>query len=127
MIYEELIVMMTSGMQSSLRYHQQALLSASRRLLITQRYTRPYSSLPSLVCPSCGAPLPTRLPACPNCLHIEHPVNKYDYYELLETPKTPNPFIINENQLKDNFRRMQRYVHPDLWASQGEVRNTKIS
>jgi molecular chaperone HscB len=48
-----------------------------------------------------------------------------DYYELLETPKSPNPFIINESQLKNTFRRMQRYIHPDLWASQGEVRYTK--
>jgi molecular chaperone HscB len=65
------------------------------------------------------------LPACPKCFHIERPINKYDYYELLETPKTPNPFVINEGQLKNNFRRMQRYVHPDLWASQGQVRHAK--
>ena len=86
---------------------------------------RLYSSLPSPVCTSCTAPLPTRLPACPKCFHIERPINKYDYYELLETPKSPNPFVINEGQLKNNFRRMQRYVHPDLWASQGVVRYTK--
>ncbi|KAI9512583.1 Co-chaperone Hsc20, partial [Russula earlei] len=80
---------------------------------------RPYSSS-SAVCPSCGALLPTPLPACPKCFHIERPINKYDYYELLDTPKHPNPFVINENQLKNNFRRMQRYIHPDLWASQGQ-------
>ncbi|KAH9982894.1 Co-chaperone Hsc20 [Lactifluus volemus] len=101
-------------MPSLIRYHQQI------RLILTRRpTTRSYSSS-SLLCSSCRAPLPTRLPACPNCFHIERPVNKYDYYELLETPKSPNPFIINENRLKDNFRRMQRYVHPDLWAAQGE-------
>ncbi|KAH9954424.1 hypothetical protein BC827DRAFT_1096818, partial [Russula dissimulans] len=71
-------------------------------------------------CTSCGASLPTRLPACPKCFHIERPLHKYDYYELLETPKRPNPFVINESQLKNNFRRLQRYVHPDLWTSQGE-------
>jgi molecular chaperone HscB len=74
---------------------------------------------------SCGAPLPTRLPACPKCSHIElsRPGSKYDYYDLLETPKTPNPFVVNESRLKNNFRRVQRYVHPDVWATQGEVRN----
>ena len=105
------------------------LLGAFRRLIPTQRITncsiRLYSSLPSTVCTSCGAPLPTRLPACPTCSHIERPIHKLDYYELLETPKSPNPFIVNESQLKNSFRRMQRYVHPDLWASQGEVRYTK--
>ena len=83
---------------------------------------RLYSSLPSLHCASCAAPLPTRLPACPKCFQIETPIKKYDYYELLETPNTPNPFVINESQLKNNFRRIQRYVHPDLWTSQGKVR-----
>ncbi|KAI0308200.1 hypothetical protein B0F90DRAFT_1680936 [Multifurca ochricompacta] len=87
--------------------------------------TRPFSSSsPTPVCPSCAAPLPTTLPACPKCFHIERPTQnkKYDYYELLETPKSPNPFIVDESRLKNNFRRMQRYVHPDLWASQGEVK-----
>ena len=115
-------------MQFTLGHHHQAFLGvgAFRRLIPTQRITnrsiRLYSSLPSTVCTSCGAPLPTRLPACPKCSHIERPIHKFDYYELLETPKSPNPFIINESQLKNSFRRMQRYVHPDLWASQGEVR-----
>ncbi|KAH9049334.1 hypothetical protein EDB84DRAFT_1261061, partial [Lactarius hengduanensis] len=75
-------------------------------------------------CPSCGAPLPTRLPACPKCFHIEHSRPGYDYYDLLETPKSPNPFIVNESRLKNNFRRVQRCVHPDLWATQGKIRNT---
>src|SRR5580692_13162767 len=94
---------------SALRHHQHALLSAHRRLVSAQRVTklsaRVHSSspLPSAVCTSCAAPLPTRLPACPKCFHIERPVNKYDYYELLETPKSPNPFDINESQLKNNF------------------------
>jgi molecular chaperone HscB len=105
------------------------LLGAYRRLVSTQRIIIPsirtYSSSNPTVCTSCGAPLPTRLPACQKCSHIERPTNKLDYYELLETPKSPNPFIIDESQLKDSFRRMQRYVHPDLWTSQGEVRYTR--
>ena len=95
----------------------------SSRLFRT--FHRLYSSLPSPLCNSCAAPLPTRLPACPKCFHIERPINKYDYYEILETPKSPNPFVIDEGQLKNNFRRMQRYVHPDLWTSQGEVCHTE--
>ncbi|KAH9044491.1 hypothetical protein EDB85DRAFT_2191405, partial [Lactarius pseudohatsudake] len=35
-----------------------------------------------------------------------------------------NPFIVNESRLKNNFRRVQRCVHPDLWATQGKARNT---
>ncbi len=120
-------------MQFSLGHHRHGLLGAlgaHRRLVSTQRTTnrsiRLYSSSPDPACTSCGAPLPTRLPACPKCSHIERPINKFDYYELLETPKSPNPFIINEGQLKNSFRRVQRYVHPDLWASQGEVRHNKM-
>ena len=93
------------------------------RPLLQRASIRLYSSSPSPLCASCAAPLPTRLPACPKCFQIERPIKKYDYYELLETPKSPNPFVINEGQLKNNFRRIQRYVHPDLWASQGEVRH----
>ncbi|KAI0296206.1 hypothetical protein BC826DRAFT_1005881 [Russula brevipes] len=93
-------------MQSSHRHVCRTLLAARQR--VTRPAPRLYSSLPSPVCPSCGAPLPTRLPACPKCFHIERPVDH------------PNPFIINESQLKNNFRRMQRYVHPDLWTSRAK-------
>ena len=98
------------------------------------RFRAHYSSSPLLsqhptICPSCRAPLPTRLLACPKCFHIEHshPGKNYDYYDLLETPKCPNPFIVNESRLKNNFRRVQRYVHPDVWAKQGEVHNTTLN
>ena len=93
------------------------------RPLLQRASIRLYSSSPSPshLCAFCAAPLPTRLPACPKCFQIERPIKTYDYYELLETPKSPNPFVINEGQLKNNFRRIQRYVHPDIWASQGEV------
>ncbi|KAH8994364.1 hypothetical protein EDB86DRAFT_2829861 [Lactarius hatsudake] len=39
---------------------------------------------------------------------------------MSQTPKSPNPFVVNESRLKNNFRRVQRYVHPDLWATQGK-------
>ncbi|KAF8274098.1 hypothetical protein EI94DRAFT_1562819 [Lactarius quietus] len=100
------------------------ILSACPKLPLTHAHissSSPLSSYPTN-CPSCGATLPTRLPACPKCFHIElsRPGNKYDYYDLLETPKIPNPFVVNESRLKNNFRRVQRYVHPDVWAVQGE-------
>ncbi|KAI9460577.1 hypothetical protein BJY52DRAFT_1118084 [Lactarius psammicola] len=118
-------------MQLSLALRHQnrhaAVLCACPRLALTQRFRAYFSSSPLLsshptTCPSCSAPLPTRLPACPKCFHIERsrPGNKYDYYDLLETPKSPNPFIVNESRLKNNFRRVQRYVHPDVWATQGQ-------
>ena len=96
------------------------------------RFRAAYSSSSPLlsphptICPSCSAPLPTPLLACPKCFHIEHSSsgNRHDYYDLLEMPKSPNPFVVNESRLKNNFRRVQRYVHPDIWATQGEVHNT---
>jgi len=107
--------------------NRHAVLCACPRLPLTQRFRAYFSSSPFLsprptVCPSCGAPLPTRLLACPKCFHIEHsrPGNTYDYYDILETPKSPNPFVVNESRLKNNFRRVQRHVHPDVWAVQGE-------
>ncbi|KAI9444784.1 hypothetical protein H4582DRAFT_846228 [Lactarius indigo] len=103
----------------ALRYRHR---HAIPRLALTQRYfsSSPHLSSHPTTCPSCGAPLPTRLPACPKCFHIEHSRPEYDYYDLLETPKSPNPFVVNESRLKNNFRRVQRYVHPDLWATQGK-------
>ncbi len=121
----------TEFMQLSLALrhrNRHTVLCAFPRLALTQRF-RAYSPLLSphpTVCPSCDAPLPTRLPACPKCFHIERsrPGNKYDYYDLLETPKSPNPFVVNESRLKNNFRRVQRYVHPDVWATQGQVHHS---
>ncbi|KAH9178725.1 hypothetical protein EDB89DRAFT_973148 [Lactarius sanguifluus] len=114
----------TKIMQLSL-YLRQRNRHAIPRLALTQRFRAYFSSSPllsphSTICPSCGAPLPTRLPACPKCFHIEHSRPGYDYYDLLETPKSPNPFVVNESRLKNNFCRVQRCVHPDLWATQGK-------
>ncbi|KAH8988352.1 hypothetical protein EDB92DRAFT_2090061 [Lactarius akahatsu] len=112
-------------MQLSLALRHRSRHAAIPRLALTQRFRTYFPSPPLLsphptICPSCGAPLPTRLPACPKCFHIEHSRPGYDYYDLLETPKSPNPFVVNESRLKNNFRRVQRYVHPDLWATQGK-------
>lgn len=75
-------------------------------------------------CTSCGAPLPTPLPACPKCFHIDTIPPNPSYYELLGLDTDPelNPFIIDAKDLQRKFRNVQRYIHPDVWASQGEVR-----
>ncbi|KAI0068190.1 hypothetical protein BV25DRAFT_1782010, partial [Artomyces pyxidatus] len=72
------------------------------------------------VCPSCGSPLPTPLPACPKCFHIERMPNEQDFYQILDTPTAPNPFIVDPASLKNSFRNIQRYIHPDVWTPQGE-------
>lgn len=83
------------------------------------------STSPRLLCPSCSKPLATPLPACTSCWHIEtRPIatgSKYNLYELLNVPSQPNPFLIDEKQLKNNFRNAQSTCHPDTWASRGEV------
>lgn len=77
------------------------------------------------VCTSCGKPLPTPLPACPNCSHIESIPSNPSYYELLGLDVDPklNPFVIDSKDLQQKFRKVQMYIHPDVWASRGEVRS----
>lgn len=76
------------------------------------------------VCTSCGKPLPTPLPACPNCAHIGSIPPNPSYYELLGLDIDPklNPFVIDAKDLQQKFRKVQMYIHPDVWASRGEVR-----
>ncbi|KAI0322333.1 hypothetical protein OF83DRAFT_1094751 [Amylostereum chailletii] len=78
-------------------------------------------SLPA-VCPSCNSQLPTRLPACPKCFHIQRIHDDHDYYDILDIPFTPNPFLVDASRLKQHFRNVQRYVHPDIWTPHGEVK-----
>ncbi|KAA1471477.1 hypothetical protein DENSPDRAFT_819743 [Dentipellis sp. KUC8613] len=82
---------------------------------------RLYSStaLPS-VCPVCHTPLPTRLPACPKCFHISPIDSSHNFYEILNVPSRPNPFVLNLPSLKASFRQAQRSVHPDVWAVHGQ-------
>ncbi|THH16895.1 hypothetical protein EW146_g3827 [Bondarzewia mesenterica] len=100
------------------RPHAPALpLLASHSAFLLRRHL--HTPLPTL-CPSCKAPLPTPLPACPRCFYIEclrEP--KPSFYEILDIPSEPNPFVIDTFKLQAKYRNVQRYIHPDTWASQG--------
>ncbi|KAI0348061.1 Co-chaperone Hsc20 [Trametopsis cervina] len=69
-------------------------------------------------CSSCGAPLPTNLPACPSCFTITPLDAKMSYYEIMDIPDD-KPFSIDTAALKKNFRHVQRVIHPDKWSSKG--------
>lgn len=89
---------------------------------------RAYSIKPNprkSACISCGNPLPTPLPACPKCFHIESKFPDVSYYEILglDTDPNSNPFLIDAKELQQKFRQVQRFIHPDVWASRGEVRS----
>ncbi|KAI0335263.1 Co-chaperone Hsc20 [Cubamyces sp. BRFM 1775] len=68
-------------------------------------------------CPSCSAPLPTALPVCSNCSYIAPIPDSMTYHEMLGTPYEPNPFAVDVQQLKQQFRAVQAVVHPDRWVS----------
>ncbi|KAI8995636.1 Co-chaperone Hsc20 [Trametes punicea] len=96
--------------------------------LVLPRYTpssnsvngrRHYSDSSSLTktCPSCSAPLPTALPVCSNCQYIAPIPESMTYHEMLGTPYEPNPFVVDVQQLKRQFRTVQAIVHPDRWVS----------
>lgn len=107
------------------------MLSLSARLayarpatLRTTRAMRLYSHKTTILpanCPSCGTPLPTRLPACPKCRFIQRIPDDYDYYDLLRTEKSENPFQLDKAKLRRSFLDVQRYIHPDVWSPHGEV------
>lgn len=85
----------------------------TKRLFSTHRLTRS--------CPSCAQPLPTCLPACPNCWNIWSIPADTSYHNMFSLPENSNPFVIDTAQLKQRFRQMQSACHPDTWASKGQV------
>lgn len=104
------------------------ILDPSRPSRTTPHALRAYSTNPNprkSACTSCGKPLPTPLPACPNCFNIESKFPDVSYYEILglETDPKSNPFLIDSKELQQKFRQVQRFIHPDVWASRGEVRS----
>lgn len=38
------------------------------------------------------------------------------YHEMMGTPYEPNPFIVNNAQLKKRLRDLQTVIHPDRWV-----------
>ncbi|KAI0669889.1 Co-chaperone Hsc20 [Trametes maxima] len=74
-------------------------------------------STPTKTCPSCSAPLPTALPVCSKCAYIAPIPESMTYHEMLGTSYEPNPFVVDVQQLKRQFRAVQAVVHPDRWVS----------
>ncbi|KAH8120329.1 Co-chaperone Hsc20 [Phellopilus nigrolimitatus] len=79
--------------------------------------SRSYSTSPRL-CPSCSTPLPTALPTCPNCFHIEPVPKSLSYFDIFDLSSAPNRFKIDAKDLRFRFLRAQRICHPDAWSGQ---------
>jgi molecular chaperone HscB len=92
--------------------------AASTRRKLGVRYAS--KALPS-ACPSCSAPLPTPLPACPKCSFISPVSLEVPKHELFGIDYEPNPFIIDTSALRHKFRELQRVVHPDVWSGSDKV------
>ncbi|KLO14451.1 Co-chaperone Hsc20 [Schizopora paradoxa] len=79
-----------------------------------------FISSASRQCPSCSTTLPTRLPTCPNCFHIEPLQSSVSYFELFDLPSDANAFKIDTRDLRSRFLRAQRLCHPDVWSGKGK-------
>ncbi|KAI0047835.1 Co-chaperone Hsc20 [Auriscalpium vulgare] len=110
---------LTSILRNTLKHPARSRALLPRHTSIVVRHNSTARALPT-VCPSCHSPLPTPLPACPKCFHIEGLVTEHDFYRILDTPSTPNPFKVDPVRLKNSFRNIQRYIHPDIWTPHGE-------
>ncbi|EKM61045.1 uncharacterized protein PHACADRAFT_51528, partial [Phanerochaete carnosa HHB-10118-sp] len=71
-------------------------------------------------CPSCSAPLPTSLPACPKCFFISRPSKSTTYFDIMGLSHSPNRFDVDPMDLKHRFRELQRNIHPDKWSAKGK-------
>ncbi|KAI0094895.1 Co-chaperone Hsc20 [Irpex rosettiformis] len=85
---------------------------------VWRRYESSGANPSAKSCPSCGAPLPTNLPACPSCFEIQPLPQDASLYEIMEIPEDVR-FDVDEDLLKRNFRQIQRVIHPDKWSSKG--------
>ncbi|KAI5124692.1 hypothetical protein M0805_004299 [Coniferiporia weirii] len=74
----------------------------------------------SRVCPSCSAPLPTPMPTCPNCFHIEPLPKSTTYFDMFDLSSLQNRFEVDTGELKRRFLKAQRICHPDAWSAKGE-------
>jgi hypothetical protein len=104
--------------------HRQSSLSFSHRHSLSSpkiSIQRLYSTPTTARCPSCSQPLPTPLPACPNCAYISAVPSSNPYHQIFGLTYDPNPFIVDVSLLKRRFRQAQAICHPDAWASQGPV------
>ncbi|CAE6428819.1 unnamed protein product [Rhizoctonia solani] len=87
------------------------------RRVVSLTSPRLYSTLPT-TCPSCGKPLPTRLPICPACSNIAPLPSTTSYYELFDLPE--NSYKIDTKDLRNRFLKTQRLTHPDAWSAKPE-------
>jgi len=92
---------------------------ASSRLPSAQRFRHTYPSSRKGTCPSCGAALRSRLPACTNCWHISRLPSDTKFHDIFGLSYHPNPFVVDLVTLKQRFRDAQAVCHPDSWASKG--------
>lgn len=77
-------------------------------------------------CPSCSAPLPTSLPACPQCFFIGRPSKATTYFDIMGLSNNLNPFNVDPVDLKHRYRELQRVIHPDKWSGKGNVRASAV-
>ena len=81
----------------------------------------PHSAFLTKLCPQCSKPLPTPLPACPNCDYIARLSPSTSFFDILGVPYSQSPFEVDVALLKNRFRDLQRVIHPDKWSGKGEV------
>ncbi|GBE77942.1 J-type co-chaperone JAC1, mitochondrial [Sparassis crispa] len=42
------------------------------------------------------------------------------HHDILGAAYDPNPFVVDQSELKDRFRNLQSIIHPDRWAGKSE-------
>ncbi|KAH9950340.1 Co-chaperone Hsc20 [Amylocystis lapponica] len=90
----------------------------------TQRLSTSSSSHAAATCPQCSTPLPTPLPVCPRCSYISTIPSSMSYHEMLGSQYEPNPFLVDNLELKNRFRDLQSVIHPDRWVGTSEGQQT---
>lgn len=74
-------------------------------------------------CFKCGKILKLNTFKCPKCDHLQIPNIKQSYFQLFDESLVYN---VDEDKLKQKFRRLQSEYHPDKFATKGE-RERKLS
>ena len=78
------------------------------------------------VCPSCSSPLPTPLPTCPKCSHIEPLPSTTTLFDVFGLHGAERTFSLDSKDLKTRFLKAQRVCHPDAWSGKGEVSYSNV-
>jgi hypothetical protein len=98
--------------------------NANRRSTLIRNW-RPYSAglEGKRICPSCSTSLPTALPTCPNCFHIEPLPPATSHFDVFGIKEPEGLFSSDLTDLRKRFLQAQRICHPDTWSRKGEVRD----